>query len=254
MAMQLLDSPETARAWSQALHADGKILALVPTMGALHAGHLSLIERAREVADAVVVSIFVNPTQFGAGEDFTRYPRMPEADSALAAEAGADAVYSPSAETMYPRGFATSIHPGPPADRLCGAFRPGHFSGVLTVVAKLLNQMRPEVAIFGEKDFQQLFLIRQMVRDLNIDCEILGAPIIREADGLALSSRNRYLSGEERHLAPMIIANLHNAAKAIVLGGVVKEITSEMARNLQAARIRRGGLYHPLRCGNIAAA
>ena len=173
--------------------------AFVPTMGALHEGHVSLMHFARSLGDAVVVSIFVNPTQFGAGEDFTEYPRTMEADLEKCAAAGVDVVFTPSVTTMYPHGVGDiSIDPGPLGAVLEGAERPTHFRGVLTVVAKLLGLVQPAVAVFGEKDYQQLVLIRRMVKELSINTEIVGAPIIREADGLAMSSRNIYLSSADR--------------------------------------------------------
>jgi pantoate--beta-alanine ligase len=190
----------------------GSRVALVPTMGALHAGHVSLIERARQEAEIVVVSIFVNPTQFGEGEDFDRYPRTLEADCALAAEAGANIIYAPSAEDMYPQGFTTSISAGELSKELCGAFRPGHFDGVATVVSKLLLRVMPHIALFGKKDFQQLAIIKQVVRDLDIPTEIMGVPTLREKDGLALSSRNSYLTVQERIMAPKLHEILNQTA------------------------------------------
>lgn len=193
----------------------GKRVALVPTMGALHEGHASLIRHAKTLADEVVVSIFVNPKQFGPNEDFAKYPRMLEADIKKAGEAGASIVYAPSVEDLYPEGFATSISAGPLASELCGKFRPGHFDGVATVVAKLLLRVMPHVAVFGEKDYQQLAIIRRAVYDLDIPVEIVGAPTVREADGLAMSSRNAYLSKEERATAAQIHATLVSAASAL---------------------------------------
>ncbi|GJE26146.1 pantoate--beta-alanine ligase [Methylobacterium organophilum] len=182
--------------------AAGETIVLVPTMGALHAGHLSLVEEAKRVGQRVVVSIFVNPTQFGPNEDFSRYPRVLEADLALLREAQADLAWLPGVEIMYPEGFATRIEVGGPSGGLCGDLRPGHFSGVATVVTKLLHQVQPDIALFGEKDFQQLKVIQRMVHDLDMPFDIRGVPTLREPDGLALSSRNRYLSPEERAKAP----------------------------------------------------
>ncbi len=172
-------------------------LAFVPTMGALHEGHLSLVRRAREVGP-VVVSIFVNPTQFGPGEDFDRYPRTLEADMAMLEPLGVEAVFAPPVEDMYARPDGTSVTAGARADVLCGARRAGHFDGVVTVVAKLFNMVRPDVAVFGRKDAQQCLVIDAMVRDLGMDVRLIDAPTIREDDGLAMSSRNRYLEGEDR--------------------------------------------------------
>jgi pantoate--beta-alanine ligase len=182
----------------------GKRVALVPTMGALHAGHASLITRARHEADVVVVTIFVNPTQFGPTEDFDRYPRTLDADMLVAQEAGAALIYAPSVEDMYPEGSTTRITAGEMGTVLCGAFRPGHFDGVATVVAKLLLRTMPHVALFGKKDYQQLCVIKRVVNDLDIPVEIVGVPTLRERDGLAMSSRNRYLGAQERILAPKL--------------------------------------------------
>jgi pantoate--beta-alanine ligase len=193
----------------------GARVVLVPTMGALHAGHLAHVRRARELGDVVVVSIFVNPLQFGPTEDLDRYPRTLEADVAALAEAGAHAVFAPSAAEMYPDGEAGTRVTGGPVTRLFeGASRPGHFDGMLTVVAKLLAIVAPDVATFGRKDAQQLFLVRRMVRDLNIPVSIEAIDIVREDDGLALSSRNRYLSAEERRAALTLSAALRAAADA----------------------------------------
>ena len=193
----------------------GEKVALVPTMGALHEGHLSLIDFARTFASRIVVSIFVNPTQFGEGEDFETYPRTWDQDIAMLTERGVDAVYAPTAKTMYPNGFATSITVEGPALELETDHRPHFFSGVATVVSKLLLGVLPDFAVFGEKDYQQLLVIKQMVRDLQIPCQIEGAPTVREADGLAMSSRNAYLTDEERPLAAKLHATLQDCAKEI---------------------------------------
>ncbi|MGY1846595.1 pantoate--beta-alanine ligase [Blastococcus sp. SYSU DS1021] len=186
-------------------------VALVPTMGALHEGHRTLVRAARERAGSVVVSVFVNPTQFGPGEDFDRYPRTWDADLAALAEEGADVVFHPPVEEVYPAGaVGVTVDPGPLGSVLEGAVRPGHFAGVLTVVAKLFGLVRPDLALFGEKDYQQLTLIRAMARELVLGVEVVGVPTVREDDGLALSSRNRYLSPEERARA----ATLHQALRA----------------------------------------
>jgi pantoate--beta-alanine ligase len=194
---------------------EGARVVLVPTMGALHAGHLSHVRRARELGDIVVVSIFVNPLQFGPTEDLDRYPRTLDADVAALATVGADAVFAPSASEMYPDGATGTLVTGGPVTRLFeGASRPGHFDGMLTVVAKLLAIVGPDVATFGRKDAQQLFLVRRMVRDLNIPVRIEAIDIVREDDGLALSSRNRYLSADERQLALALSAALLAAGNA----------------------------------------
>jgi pantoate--beta-alanine ligase len=195
-------------------------VALVPTMGALHVGHGSLIELARKHAKTVVVSLFVNPTQFGPNEDFAKYPRMLESDIAMAKDAGATIIYTPTVEDIYPAGFASNLSAGPLSTVLEGMSRPGHFDGVATVVAKLLLRVMPDVAIFGEKDYQQLCVIRRVVADLDIPVDIIGAPTLREADGLALSSRNAYLSKEERAVAPKIYEVLNDIAARIKLGNV----------------------------------
>ncbi len=200
---------------------DGKTVALVPTMGALHAGHLSLVSYARERADLVVVSIFVNPTQFGAGEDLARYPRTVERDLAGLTTAGAAVVFHPEVEEMYPDGpdaSGVTVDPGPLGAELEGAVRPTHFRGVLTVVAKLLGLVRPDVAVFGEKDYQQLVLISQMVRSLCLPVTVVGCPTVREEDGLAMSSRNRYLDPEQRALAVTLSKALTAGRDAAVRG------------------------------------
>jgi pantoate--beta-alanine ligase len=195
--------------------AEGAKIALVPTMGALHAGHLALLDRAAELGDRVVLSIFVNPLQFGEGEDLDRYPRTLERDLEQAAARGAALAFVPDVEVMYPHGLPrVTVDPGPAGDRLCGAFRPGHFRGVLTVVARLFGLVRPEVAVFGRKDAQQAALIRQMVRDLELGVEIEVAPLVREEDGLALSSRNAYLTPFERRTAPLLFRALVETDRA----------------------------------------
>ncbi|MEU0495135.1 pantoate--beta-alanine ligase [Mycobacterium sp. NPDC006124] len=194
---------------TRALRATGRRVVLVPTMGALHEGHLTLVRTARRVPGAVVVvSIFVNPLQFGAGEDLDAYPRTLDDDVALLRAEGVEIVFAPSAADMYPHGQRTTVHPGPLGAELEGASRPTHFAGMLTVVLKLLQIVRPDRAFFGEKDYQQLVLIRQMSDDFDLDVKIVGVPIVREADGLAMSSRNRYLDDEEREQAGALSAAL----------------------------------------------
>jgi pantoate--beta-alanine ligase len=197
-AMQVVTAIADLRAWVRGRRASAERIALVPTMGALHAGHLALVDEARRRADRVVMSLFVNPLQFGPAEDLARYPRDPAGDRALAASRGVDVLFAPDAATMYPAGSEVRVVPGPAAERWEGAARPGHFAGVLTVVAKLFHLVEPDVACFGRKDMQQVVLIRQMVRDLDWPLEIAVVPTVREPDGLALSSRNRYLSPDER--------------------------------------------------------
>jgi pantoate--beta-alanine ligase len=201
-----------------AWRAAGERIGFVPTMGALHAGHLSLVRLARERGTRVVASVFVNPAQFGPNEDFNRYPRQPEADAAMLEEAGCDLLFLPDVATIYPPGSATFVEPGGAAEGLEGACRPGHFRGVATVVCALFNLVRADLAVFGEKDAQQLAVVRQMVRDLHIPVEIVPAPTIREADGLAMSSRNAYLSPEERRAATVLHRSLRAAEEAVAGG------------------------------------
>ncbi|UOX87823.1 pantoate--beta-alanine ligase [Amycolatopsis sp. FBCC-B4732] len=202
-------SPEQMNQVSRALHGVSRKLALVPTMGALHAGHRELIRRAKRLPNTVVAtSIFVNPLQFGEGEDFEAYPRPLEADLSVLREDGVEIAFTPSADALYAEGATVTVHPGPLGDELEGVVRPGHFAGVLTVVAKLFNLVRPDYAFFGEKDYQQLVLIKRMVRDLNIDTRVIGVPTVRERDGLALSSRNVYLAPEQREDAIVLSAAL----------------------------------------------
>jgi pantoate--beta-alanine ligase len=189
------------RAWLSEQRRLGRRIGLVPTMGALHEGHLTLLDHAREASDLVVLTVFVNPLQFGPHEDFQRYPRDLDRDRALAAGRGATMIFTPSVTTMYPPGSETRVVPGPTADRWEGAMRPGHFVGVLTVVAKLFNLVQPDVAVFGQKDIQQATLIRHMVSDLNFPLRLIVAPTVREEDGLALSSRNAYLDPGDRRQA-----------------------------------------------------
>jgi pantoate--beta-alanine ligase len=218
-----------------ALRAGAKSLALVPTMGALHAGHLTLVEEAKRRADRVAATIFVNPLQFGANEDFGRYPRQEEKDAEALAEAGCDLLWLPQPEEMYPAGFATNVSVKGLGDRWEGEARPGHFEGVATVVAKLLCAVRPEIAVFGEKDFQQLAVIRRMTQDLQLGVEILGVPTVRDADGLALSSRNSYLSADERRRAGELPTALKDAATDIRSGTPVSEALARAVERLKSA-------------------
>jgi pantoate--beta-alanine ligase len=203
-------------------------VALVPTMGALHAGHRSLLQAARRQAHTVVVSIFVNPLQFGPAEDLHRYPRTWEADLAMCEAEGVALVFAPEPEVMYGAGAAVTVHPGPLGDELEGAVRPGHFAGVLTVVAKLFGLVRPDVAVFGEKDYQQLTLVRRMVADLDLGVRVAGVPTVREPDGLALSSRNSYLSTAERPRAAVLSAALR-AGAAAAAGGATAALAAARA-------------------------
>ncbi|WP_443750896.1 pantoate--beta-alanine ligase [Asticcacaulis solisilvae] len=209
----------------------GKV-GFVPTMGALHEGHLTLVRHARSVSDVVAVSIFVNPLQFAPTEDLDRYPRQEAADLALLQEAGCDIVYLPTPDVLYPKGFVSRIEMAGPALGLESDFRPQFFSGVATVVSKLFNQVRPDIAVFGEKDFQQLAVIRAMVRDFDMDIDIVGYPTVREKDGLALSSRNAYLSAEERVVAPKLKAALDRIRGVAKDGGDTNRAIAEAGDDL----------------------
>ena len=214
-------------------------LALVPTMGALHAGHLALIDEAKGRADRVAATIFVNPAQFGPGEDLARYPRREDEDARLLADRGCDLLWMPRVEDIYPAGFSTTVRVAGVSDRWEGQARPGHFEGVATVVAKLLLSVRPDIAVFGEKDFQQLAVIRRMVTDLSIPVAIAGVPTVREADGLALSSRNAYLSADERARAFNLSSALETARGAILAGQPVARALAEARSTLLLAGFSR---------------
>ncbi len=206
--MNEITSRAELRAWTRSQHAADRRVGLVPTMGYLHEGHLALVDEARRRAEAVIMSIFVNPLQFGPGEDLARYPRDLPRDRSLAAGRGVDALFVPEVETMYPPGSEIRVVPGPTAERWEGAARPGHFAGVLTVVAKLFHLVEPDLACFGRKDIQQLTLIRRMVRDLDWPIEIVDVPTVREPDGLAISSRNTYLQEGDRKAAVLLSRSL----------------------------------------------
>ena len=214
----------------------GLRVGLVPTMGALHEGHASLLRAARAECGYVAVSLFVNPTQFGPGEDLARYPRPIQNDLAVCRREGADLVFAPAAAEMYPEGFATTVRVAGLSEKMCGAFRPGHFDGVCTVVAKLLAIVQPDVAYFGEKDAQQLAIVRRMAADLNLPVEIRGCPLVREPDGLAASSRNAYLSADERRRAPALSAALAEARLALAAGERdAAKVAAAVRRRLEAA-------------------
>jgi len=213
----------------------GKRIALVPTMGALHEGHLALIRRAKEVADEVVLYIFVNPKQFAINEDFHKYARMLEDDIKKADEAGVAIVYAPSVEDVYPEGFSTTVSVGELGKILEGRTRPGHFDGVATVLTKMFMRVLPHVAVFGEKDYQQLCVVCRFVSDLDLPIEVIGMPTVREADGLAMSSRNMYLSVEERKIAPKMYEVLNNVGKAITGGASIKSALDQGAAALGKA-------------------
>ena len=218
--MQIADTSASLREQLADWRRSGEHIALVPTMGNLHEGHLSLVEIARQHAERVVVSIFVNPTQFGDGEDFADYPNTLERDKRRLKLANADLLFVPNIETMYPFGIdnATSVTVPVLTDELCGSFRPGHFDGVTSVVSRLFSLVQPDVAIFGEKDFQQLMVIRRLVRDLSLPVEIVAGPTQREEDELALSSRNQYLTDDERAIAPQLYAALKEVAEGLQSG------------------------------------
>ena len=218
--MPVFASARDLRTHLAASRRHGQRVALVPTMGNLHAGHYSLVKIARERADVVVASVFVNPTQFGPGEDFARYPRTPDADAAGLAAAGCDVLFMPTVDEMYPGGTGETVRVSVPGlrDMLEGAVRPGHFDGVATVVAKLFNLVQPDAAVFGRKDYQQLLVIRRMTRDLAYPIEIIDAPTLRESNGLAMSSRNQYLDADQRESAAAIHATLRRMREAVRRG------------------------------------
>ena len=234
--MLSISDPAAMREHARDVRRGGRRLGFVPTMGALHAGHLALVADARTRSDAVVLSVFVNPLQFGPGEDFARYPRDLPRDSGLAERAGVDVLWAPAPDAMYPEPPRVTVQPGPAGERLEGAVRPGHFAGVLTVVAKLFHAVEPDVAIFGRKDFQQAALIRRMVRDLGFPVEIVVAPTVREPDGLAMSSRNAYLDAGARAAAaalPRALATAVEAFRAGERGGTA--LSGRARRVLEAA-------------------
>jgi pantoate--beta-alanine ligase len=235
-AVQIIRDPDALSEALAALRGDGGTVAFVPTMGALHAGHMALVAEARARARHVVASIFVNPTQFGANEDLDAYPRREAADAAMLDKQGVAILWAPDAATMYPDGLATDVSVGGPlSEDLDGAARPGHFDGVATVVARLFGQVRPEFAIFGEKDYQQLAIIRLMVAERGLPVEIVGVPTQRDADGLALSSRNAYLSTDERRAARILPRALGEAAQAISGGAAIEETLERVRTRLTEA-------------------
>lgn len=236
--MEIFKTTEEMQAWSATQRKAGKTISFVPTMGTLHEGHLSLLREGKHRADKLVCSIFVNPAQFGPGEDFSRYPRDDEGDLKKVKKLKTDIVFLPTDEVMYPRGYQTYVNVEELTKFLCGLSRPAHFRGVTTVVLKLFNIVMPHVTIFGEKDFQQLVVIRRMVKDLNLPVEVVGMPIVREKDGLAMSSRNRYLSAEDRKAAHSLSQSLSKAEVMVIKGSRdAKEIISAVRDTIYAAKI-----------------
>ena len=236
--MRVVRTIADLRALLRPLRGEGKRIGFVPTMGFLHEGHGALIRQSAARCDATVVSIFVNPTQFGPSEDLASYPRDLERDQNLCLEAGATVLFLPDDSEIYPTGFQTHVEPGRLSDSLCGRFRPGHFRGVTTVVVKLFNMVQPDLAVFGEKDFQQLLVIRRMTEDLCLPVSILGVPTVRESDGLAMSSRNGYLSPEERAIAPAVERCLQEAATALRAGGAAEAVERATVLGLDQAGLR----------------
>lgn len=230
--MKILMNPDEMKAWSRRMRQDGKTLGLVPTMGYLHEGHLSLARKSLSVCDHTVVSIFLNPKQFGQNEDLDSYPRNLEADRRTLEELGVDALFLPTSADMYPKGFQTYVRVEDITDKLCGKSRRELFRGVTTIVLKLFNIVRPHSAFFGEKDRQQLEVIRKMVDDLNLDIEIVGLPIIREPDGLAMSSRNKYLEADERKTAQSLHEALQQAQQLVTQGESSVETIRSRMRNI----------------------
>ncbi|MCX5876956.1 MAG: pantoate--beta-alanine ligase [Deltaproteobacteria bacterium] len=222
--MEIIRTPAEMTAWANQVLADGQTIGLVPTMGFFHAGHLCLMRKAREKADRTVVSLFVNPIQFGVNEDLARYPRDFSRDSQLAEAEGVDVLFAPEAQAMYPPEASTRVIVSGVTEGLCGASRPGHFAGVATVVAKLFHIIKPHCAVFGRKDFQQLTVLERMVADLNWDVEIIGHPIVREEDGLAMSSRNVYLSAQERQTALCLFRAIGHARRRVRTGLVEAKV------------------------------
>lgn len=233
--MEIVSDPVKMRQLAQEWRSQGQKIALVPTMGYFHDGHLSLMRYGREAADKLVVSLFVNPTQFGPSEDLATYPRDLERDLGMAREVGVDVLYTPEPAAMYPPGYQTYVTVEGLSRGLCGASRPGHFRGVATVVLKLLNQVQPDLAVFGEKDYQQLQVIRRLVADLDVPVEIVGRPIVREADGLAMSSRNTYLSPEERAAALCLFRALKAARELALSGAKSRESILEAVKGIITA-------------------
>ena len=247
--MEIINHIRDMQRWSDTQRLAGKKIAFVPTMGYLHEGHMSLVREGKKQGDVVVVSIFVNPMQFNQQSDFDKYPRKDEQDQRMLEDVGTDVLFYPTAPEIYPEGFQTAVEVGKVSEPLCGAFRPGHFRGVTTVVAKLFNIVKPHVAVFGQKDFQQCVVIQQMVKDLNFDLEILPMPTIREPDGLAMSSRNARLSPAERHSSLSIACALNQAQEMVTKGErraeVILKTIQETLTQARGVRVEYATLCHP---------
>lgn len=247
--MEIIRIPRIMREVSKNLRMRNKSIGFVPTMGALHEGHLSLIRRAKEENDVAVVSIFVNPIQFSKGEDYERYPRTIERDRELLKKLEIDYLFLPDENSLYPQGYSTYVVVEGLSDKLCGKFRPGHFRGVATIVCKLFNIVRPTRAYFGQKDYQQTLIVRKMVDELNLDIEIIVGPTIRESDGLAMSSRNLYLNQREREAATVIYRSLKEGERLLKERVPPSEVSSEIRKILQSeplvSEIQYAGVYDP---------
>ncbi|HMK55651.1 MAG TPA: pantoate--beta-alanine ligase [Dissulfurispiraceae bacterium] len=247
--MEIIRIPRIMRETSRRLLVKGRTVGFVPTMGSLHQGHMFLFKTAREENDIVVASIFVNPIQFGPGEDFDNYPRDLETDVKKLEAAGVDILFAPEAPSMYPEGFSTSVSVKGLSDRLCGAFRPGHFDGVATVVCKLFSLVLPTRSYFGQKDYQQSQIIRRMIRDLDLGIECIVCSTVRESDGLAMSSRNRYLSQTERHAAAVIFQSLQAAAAMIRKGAGPSDVSAHVRTQIESeplvTEVQYAGVYDP---------
>ncbi|SFL77318.1 pantoate--beta-alanine ligase [Pelosinus propionicus] len=232
--MRIIETIEEMKIFIKQAKAKGLSVGLVPTMGSLHEGHLTLMRQAKKQSDIVVVSIFVNPTQFGPNEDYAKYPRDLSGDSVQAGTAGVDVIFHPQAQEMYPKGYSSFIEIDGITQKLCGLSRPGHFRGVATVVTKLFNIIQPDIAFFGQKDAQQVLVLKRMVSDLNINVVIEIVPIVREKDGLAMSSRNAFLSAEERSAALVLFRSLQLAKQLVARGDVkVEDIRQQVVANIQ---------------------
>ena len=229
--MKIIRTVKEMHAYSDACRGAGKTVSFVPTMGFLHEGHLGLMREAKKRSDVLVVSIFVNPIQFGPGEDYDAYPRNFERDREMIESIGCDCIYAPEVTEMYPDGYQTSVQVDRVTKNLCGITRPTHFNGVTTIVAKLFNAVKPHLSIFGEKDFQQLVVIKRMVLDLNMDVDVIGMPIVREEDGLAMSSRNKYLTPDERTAALRLSQSLFEAKKMFEAGERSAAVLIEHVKN-----------------------